>query len=90
MLLEQLLKVGSAKSLKEFVNGLYESNTPENANLLVMQIIATVYRVVSAVVDKNGLMKLISDNPLFSRLTSYSSESVMKMNCSNFVQAPKR
>lgn len=89
MLLEQLLKVGSAQSLKEFVNGLYESNTPENANLLVMQIIATVYRVVSAVVDKNGLMKLISDNPLFSRLTSYSSESVMKNELLEFCSSAK-
>ena len=87
--LEQLLKVGTKQSLDGFINGLYESNTPENANLLVMQIIATVYRVVSAVSDKNGLMKLIQDNPLFSRMTSYSSENFMKTELLNFCMSAK-
>ena len=75
---EQLLKVGTQKSLNDFVNSLYETNTPENANLLVLQIIATVFRVVSSVVDKNELTELIGKNPIFSRLTSYGSEQTMK------------
>lgn len=76
--LEQLLKVGDADSLEEFINGLYESNTPENAGLLVMQIIATVYRVVSSASEKSGLSELFSSNPIFARMTSHSSERVMK------------
>ena len=87
--LEQLLKVGSSESLKSFVNGLYESNTPENMNLLVMQIIATVYRVVNAVTDKNGILKLAADNPMFSRMTSYSDESVMKNELMDFCTSAK-
>lgn len=76
--LEQLLKVGDEDSLEAFINGLYESNTPENAGLLVMQIIATVYRVVSSASEKNGLSQLFSSNPIFARMTSHSSESMMK------------
>lgn len=87
--LEQLLKVGSRESLTAFVNGLYETNTPENANLLVAQIIATVYRVMSAVSDKAELMKLLADNPLFSRVTSYSSETVMKKELVDFCDSAK-
>ncbi len=90
MNIEQLLKVGSADSLEEFVNKLYESNTPENANLLVMQIIATVYRVVNAVADKNGLMELMTDNPLISRITGYSSENVMKNELIDFCSSAKQ
>lgn len=82
--IEQLLKVGSADELRDFVNGLYESNTPENANILVVQIIATVYRVVSAVVDKGNLTRLISDNSIFSRITSYSTESAMREEILDF------
>lgn len=37
--IEQLLKVGNADELGEFINDMYENNTPENANLLVVQII---------------------------------------------------
>ncbi len=76
--LEQLLKVGNAQELDDFINGIYEQNTPENANLLVMQIITTVYRVVSAVSEKGGLMKLVSENPMFSRITSHGSEAAIK------------
>ncbi len=76
--LEQLLKVGDADALESFINGLYESSTPENAGLLVMQIIATIYRVVSSASEKNGILELFSSNPIFARMTSHSSESVMK------------
>ena len=76
--LEQLLKVGDEDSLEAFINELYESNTPENAGLIVMQIIATVYRVVSSASEKSGLSELFSSNPIFARMTSHSSERVMK------------
>ena len=87
--LEQLLKVGDADSLEEFINGLYESNTPENAGLLVMQIIATVYRVVSSASEKNGLSELFSSNPIFARMTSHSSESMMKNELIAFCKEAK-
>ena len=76
--LEQLLKVGSDAQLEEFINGLYESNTPENASLLVMQIIATVYRVVSSASQRLEVSELFTTNPIFARITSHASESVMK------------
>ena len=81
--LEQLLKVGSDEGLEEFVNGLYESNTPENASLLVMQIITTVYRVASSASERSEVSELFSANPIFSRITSYTSERVMKNDLIN-------
>lgn len=76
--LEQMLKVGDEQALGSFIDGLYENNTPENVNLLIVQIMATVYRLVSMVSDKNEVAKLVDSNPIFGRITSYSSESVMK------------
>lgn len=88
--LEQLLKVGNGDELVNFVNGLYENNTPENAELLVMQIISTVYRVTSAVSDKSELLELFSANPIFARLTSYSSENVMRNDLIDFCEKAKK
>ncbi len=76
--LEQLLKVGNIEGLTEFINSLYETNTPENADLLIVQIIAAVYEIVSSVADKNDVLKLVATNPIFARITSCSSENVMK------------
>lgn len=76
--LEQLLKVGNKEDLESFLNGLYEQSTPENADLLVMQIVSTIYRAVSTVSDKETLSELIATNTIFSRMTSYSSENVMR------------
>lgn len=87
--LEQLLKVGGGESLEAFINELYENNTPENANLLVMQLIATVYRVVGAAADKKSLLELFSTNPIFARLTSYASENVMKNDLLSFCENAK-
>ena len=87
--LEQLLKVGGSDSVSGFVNGLYESSTPENANLLVAEIIATVYRVVSSVSDRGDVMKLLGDNPIFARITSNNSESVMKNELISFCESAK-
>lgn len=87
--IEQLLKVGSPESLSEFVNQLYETNTPENANLLVLQIIATVYRVIGSLVDKNALMNIVSNNPMLSRMTSFSDENVMRNELVDFCLSAK-
>lgn len=87
--LEQLLKVGSRESLVRFVNELYENNTPENASLLIVQIIATVYRVVSVMSDKAEVARMVSSNPIFARITSYSSESVMRNDLIDFCEQAK-
>ena len=89
MKLEQLLKVGDGDSLTEFINELYENNTPENANLLVVQIIASVCRVVSNASDKTELAHLVESNPIFARITSYSSESGMRNELIDFCRAAK-
>ena len=76
--LEQLLKVGYNEELSEFIDGLFENSTPENADLLVMQILATVYRVTSNAADKSDIVNLLSSNPIFSRMTTYNSEAGVK------------
>ncbi len=88
--IEQLLKVGNADELGEFINDMYENNTPENANLLVVQIIATVCRVVSNASDKSELSGLVAKNPIFSRITSYSSQSGMRNELTEFCRDAKK
>ena len=88
--LEQLLKVGGDDQLEEFINGLYESSTPENASLLVMQIIATVYRVASSASERSEVSELFSTNPIFARITSYTSESVMKNELITFCREARK
>ena len=47
--------------------------------MLVVQIIATIYRVVSNVTDdKTEILRLLSSNPIFTRVTTYNSEAGMK------------
>ena len=88
--LEQLLKVGSNESLEEFVNSFFEGSTPENANLLVVQIIATVYSVVSNIADdKSDILKQLSTSAIFARVTSYNSESGMKNELISFCKNAK-
>ena len=88
--IEQLLKVGNADELGEFINDMYENNTPENANLLVVQIIATVCRVESNASDKSELSGLVAKNPIFSRITSYSSQSGMRDELTEFCRDAKK
>ena len=52
-------------------------------------MIAATYRVVSAVVEKSDLLNLFSSNKIFSRLTSYSSENVMKNELISFCESAK-
>lgn len=88
--MEQLLKVGDLDALEKFIGSLFENSTPENADLLFVQIIATVYRVVSnATDDKSELLRLLSSNPIFTRLTSYSSEKGMKNELISFCRNAK-
>ena len=88
--LEQLLKVGKKEELEDFIKGIFTNSTPENADLLVVQIIATIYRVVSSVTDdKSEILRLLSSNPIFARVTSYSSEAGMKNELISFCDNAK-
>ena len=56
----------------------------------MVQMIATVYRVVSnATDDKSELLQLLSSNPTFTRITSYSSEKDMKNELISFCRNAK-
>ena len=87
--LEQLLKVGTNEELQTFLDELYEKNTPENANLLVVQIIANVCRVVSNTSDSEELARLIAANPILARITSYNSEAGMRNELGDFCRNAK-
>ncbi len=46
-----------------------------------------IYRVVSNVTDdKSEILRLLSSNPIFARVTSYSSEAGMKNELISFLQ----
>lgn len=87
--LEQILKVGKKEDLSDFVNGLYEKSSPENANIIVAQILATVYKVLSSVAEKSDVVRLLQETPIFARLTSYNSEDVMKNELVEFCENAK-
>lgn len=89
MKLEQILKSGSDSSLENLIDSIYEKSTPENANLLIVQIVACVFRVVGVAADKSALSNLVESNPIFARITSYSSESVMKNELLHFCKSAK-
>lgn len=85
---EAILKTGSMESLNKFINNLYETQTPENADFLIVQIMAAVYKTISAA-DKTELLSLVSENPMFARITSLSSENVMKNDLLSFCSKAK-
>ncbi len=87
--LEQMLKVGSSDSVSDLVSELYENSTPDSANLLVVQIIAAVYRVVSTVANKSDIAELLASNPIIARITTSSSEKVMTQELVDFCTQAK-
>lgn len=81
--LEQLLKVGTKEDLQEFLQALYDSKNKESADFLIIQILATVYRTVSAVSDKPALAELVSSNPIYAKTAFYDSEANMREDLTN-------
>lgn len=79
--LEQLLKVGSSDELSQFISSLCEENK-HSLNLLLIQILATVYRTVNSVSDSDALAELIGSNPVCSRTALYDSEPNIKNDIS--------
>ena len=72
--LEQLLKVGTEDELDEFLRFIGDETREHHLNYLVIQVLATVYRTVSAVSDKEALNELIRENPVYGRAAFYDSE----------------
>ena len=55
-----------------------------------MQIITTVYRVASSAAERSEVSRLFSTNPIFARITSYTSESVMKNELITFCREARK
>ena len=66
--LEELLKVGSEEDLSAFLDELYREDNQRSIDYLVIQILATVYRTVSTVSQKEALSALVADNPIYARV----------------------
>lgn len=81
--LEQLLKVGQNEKLEDFLKELYQENNKKNFDYLVIQILATVYRTVSAVSDKEALSELVNSNPIYSKAAFYDSDSNIQSDIMN-------
>lgn len=76
--LEQLLKVGTKPALEDFLQALYAEKNKESADFLIIQILATVYRTVSAVADSSALTALVATNPIYAKTAFYDSENSMR------------
>lgn len=76
--LEQLLKVGTKDRIREFFDSLYNEENKNSLDYLVIQILATVYRTVSAVSDNKALPELIASNPIYAKATFYDYEQNVK------------
>jgi two-component system response regulator YesN len=87
--LEQLMKVGTKADIEQYLNGIYKESSPENADLIVVQIIATVYRILNSVSEKSELAKLVSKNPIFARVTSYCTDETVRNELVNFCTSAK-
>lgn len=66
--LEELLKVGTEEALASFLEELYRESNQRSSDYLVIQILATVYRTVSTVSQKEALTSLVADNPIYARV----------------------
>ena len=66
--LEELLKVGTEEALASFLEELYRESNQRSSDYLVIQILATVYRTVSTVSQKEALTALVADNPIYARV----------------------
>ena len=86
--LEQLLKVGSPDELSSFLAALIGSNR-HGLNYLVIQILATVYRTVSAVSDNEALSELMRGNPVYSRAALYDSEPNVQNDLKNLCMSAR-
>ena len=66
--LEELLKVGTEEALAAFLDELCREPSQRSSDYLVIQILATVYRTVSTVSQKEALTALVADNPIYARV----------------------
>ena len=66
--LEELLKVGTEDALAAFLDELCREPSQRSSDYLVIQILATVYRTVSTVSQKEALTSLVADNPIYARV----------------------
>ncbi len=73
--LEQLLKVGPREQLESFLTELYRAESGGHLDFLMIQILATIYRTVSAVSDQTALAELLHSNPIYSKTALYDSDA---------------
>ena len=87
--LENLLKVSDKTALETFLSNLFDDMKEKhiaksNIDLLVMQVISTVYRAVSAVSDANATTELLSKSPIARNIFMSSSLDEIKTEMIDF------
>lgn len=81
--LEQLLKVGTKDDLTAFLSDFYSEKSRKGTDYMVIEILATVYRAVSAVSEKEAVSELLNSNSIYSKISFYDYEENIKSDLSN-------
>lgn len=76
--LEQILKTGTDEKITEFLDKLYSQKKDRNDDYLMMQILATVHRTVSAVADREALSELVRKSPVYAKTLFYETDDTMQ------------
>ena len=76
--LEHLLKVGNSDELNRFLEELGVEQNGGNDGYFVIQILSAVYRTVSEVSDRKGLSQLLSENPVYSKISLHNYDNAVR------------
>lgn len=76
--LEQILKTGTDEKITDFLEKLYREAGGRNDDYLMMQVLATVHRTVSAVADRESLSELVRKSPVYAKTLFYENNENMQ------------
>ena len=88
--LEQILKTGTDEKITEFLDRLYSQKKDRNDDYLMMQILATVHRTVSAVADREALSELVRKSPVYAKTLFYETDDTMQHDLTELCLGARR
>ena len=72
--LEQLLKTGSQQELETFLGEKFSEQNEKNLDLLVIHVLATIYKTTASVTDELAARELLSQNAVYRKIVLHDSE----------------
>ena len=71
--LEQLLKTGSQQVLESFLTEKFSEQNEKNLDLLVIHVLATLYKTAASVIDGTAARELLSQNAVYRKVVLHDS-----------------